>query len=219
MTGSKVFGIGFQKTGTTSLKRALEGLGYRVAGKIAVHHPHLERAVRQRAFRELDRYDAFQDNPWPLLYRELDQRCPESRFILTLRPTEAWIESVVRHFGITDTPMREWIYGIGHPLGNEERYIRRYEAHNRAVLEYFADRPEDLLVFGIGKGHGWPELCGFLGREVPSEAFPHGNSRREREAKNKRHWLRRGLRRRIRLLRVKLARRLPQTASAQGRWW
>jgi hypothetical protein len=213
MTGSKVFGIGFQKTGTTSLKLALELLGYRVAGKIAVHHPHVGRVIHQRAFRELENYDAFQDNPWPLLYGELDQLCPGSRFILTLRPTDAWIRSVVRHFGTVDTPMREWIYGAGHPLGNEERYATRYDAHNREVLEYFADRPQDLLVFRTGEGHGWPELCGFLGREIPDEAFPHGNSRTEREAKSQRHWLRRSLRRRLRSLRIRLARHLPPTAS------
>ncbi len=220
MNTPKVFGIGFHKTGTTSLGRALEQLGYRVCGKLGVRHAQIAKHARRLAFRQLERHDAFQDNPWPLLYRELDQWCPGSKFILTLRPTQKWIESVVRHFGSQDTPMREWIYGVGHPLGNEEIYARRYEAHNAAVLEYFAKRPQDLLVFHTGGGDGWPELCRFLGREIPAGEFPHANSRDLREAKSSFALeLRRRMRRPLRSLGAEITRRLTWTASPLGRWW
>ena len=42
--------------------------------------------------------------------------------------------------------MREWIYGVGHPEGNEDVYIARYERDNREVMEYFKHRSEQLLV-------------------------------------------------------------------------
>jgi hypothetical protein len=180
----KVFGIGFHKTGTTSLGLALEQLGYRVCGKQGVRRSRIAEEAQDLAWARLDDYDAFQDNPWPLLYRQLDEHCPGSRFILTIRPSDSWLNSVCRHFGEKSTPMRQWIYGVGSPLGNEAAYLRRYEAHNATVQEYFADRPDDLLVFRTGEGHGWPELCRFLGHEAPPGPFPHGNSQASREARD-----------------------------------
>ncbi len=174
----KVFGVGFHKTATTSLAAALEQLGYRVTGPNRVTNRHPERSAFRTMERLVPRYDAFQDNPWPLLYRELDQRYPGSKFILTVRPVERWIRSVVDHFGGTSTPMREWIYdGVGDPAGHESHYIERYERHNRAVLEYFAERPSDLLVMDITAGDGWEPLCGFLGMPVPDAPFPRVNSK------------------------------------------
>jgi hypothetical protein len=176
----KIFGIGFHKTGTTSLGLALEELGYRVCGKLGVHHAKIASQALDFACARLDDYDAFQDNPWPLLYRELDARCPGSRFILTIRPSDRWVQSICSHFGDTSTPMREWIYGVGSPLGNEDAYLRRYEAHNAAVQEYFASRPHDLLVLRMGEQDGWNELCQFLGHPTRPGPFPHGNSQAAR---------------------------------------
>ena len=72
------------------------------------------------AFKLANRFDAFQDNPWPILYKELDRQFPDSKFILTLRPSDEWIRSVVSVFGDEETAVREWIYGVGHPKGNED---------------------------------------------------------------------------------------------------
>lgn len=170
---ARVFGAGFHRTGTSSLRAALERLGYRVCGSVATEEPDIAKRAREIAFGLLDGYDAFVDNPWPILYRELDEACPGSRFILTTRPSDAWIRSVSRFFGAKTTPMREWIYGAGSPLGNEARYVERFERHNAEVREYFRDRPGDFLVLRIAEGEGWRELCGFLGHEIPPEPFPH----------------------------------------------
>lgn len=178
---NKIFGIGFHKTGTTSLGAALERLNYRVVGNVGFRDPDIERNVYELTDRLIDKYDAFQDNPWPILYRRLDELCPNSKFILTLRPVDKWIASVVRHFGTDHTPMREWIYGVGFPEGNEDIYRARYERHNREVQEYFADRPDDLLVFDLTEGAGWDLLCPFLGRDIPDLAFPHANEANRRE--------------------------------------
>lgn len=173
----KVFCIGFHKTGTTSLELALKKLGYRVTGSFGTKDPAIADKVHEMAYAMAEDYDAFEDNPWPILYKELDARFPGSKFILTRRPAEAWIRSQVRDFATTETPMRRWIYGedAGCPEGNEETYIARYERHNREVLEYFSDRPDDLLVFDLPKGDGWDKLCPFLGHEIPDEPFPHAN--------------------------------------------
>lgn len=169
----KIFCVGFHRTGTSSLRAALERLGYRVCGSVATEEPNIAERARVIAFGLLDRYDAFEDNPWPVLYRELDERRPGSRFILTIRPADDWVRSVSRFFGTKTTPMREWIYGAGSPIGNENRYRERFERHNAEVLRYFRKRPQDLLVLRITEGEGWQELCGFLDHEIPREPFPH----------------------------------------------
>lgn len=169
----KLFCIGFHRTGSTSLHTALEALGYRVCGKVGTREPDIALRVHEIASGLLDDYDAFEDNPWPILYRELDEWCPGSRFILTIRPADAWVRSVVRFFGTRTTPMREWIYGTGSPVGSEARYRERFERHNEDVLRYFRDRPDDLLVLRITEGDGWKELCAFLGHPAPDKPFPH----------------------------------------------
>lgn len=173
---TKVFGIGFHKTATTSLAEALRHLGYRVTGPNWTDNPNIADEVHEMAFALADKFDAFQDNPWPILYEQLDQRFPDSKFVLTIRPTADWIRSMVNHFSEKETPMRQWIYGVGHPKGNEEVYIARYVRHNQDVIEYFKDRPGDLLVLHITAGEGWERLCPFLGMAVPRVPFPCANT-------------------------------------------
>ncbi len=102
----KVFCIGFHKTGTTSLELALKKLGYRVTGSFGTKDPAIADKVHEMAYATVENFDAFEDNPWPILYKELDERFPGSKFILTRRPAEAWIKSQVRDFASTETPMR-----------------------------------------------------------------------------------------------------------------
>src|SRR5258707_2997466 len=166
-TRAKVFCIGFQKTGTTSMRSALEMLGYRVAGHFGVDDPAIRDNALPSALELARKYSAFQDNPWPLLFRDLDEHFPGSRFVLTVRDPQRWIESVVGHFGEQSTPMREWIYGPGSPRGNEDVYLERYERHNREVREYFAARGGDLLEMDVEAGDGWDPLCDFLGHSPP----------------------------------------------------
>jgi len=179
---AKVFCIGFHKTGTTSLAVALQKLGYRVTGPNGVYDPAIARNAWPMALSLVERYDAFRDNPWPVLYKGLDERFPGSRFILTERDPESWIRSQVRHFGRKTSPMRQWIYGAGCPEGNEQRYRHRYEQHIREVKEYFSDRPADLLVMDLSAGDGWDELCRFLGVAVPDRPFPRANEAADRES-------------------------------------
>ncbi len=184
----KVFVIGFQKTGTTSMGAALETLGYHLGGGFRVNHPRgvpiplpitqekLASAARSFALRA----DAFEDNPWPIVFREMDQAFPGSKFILTRRDPATWIDSMIRHFGVDANPMRTFIYGHGSPVGHEAQYIARYQRHIDKVLAYFAQRPDDLLILNL-EDADWPELCDFLGKPRPHEPFPHRNRAEERE--------------------------------------
>ena len=170
----KVFCIGFHRTGTKSLAAALETLGYRVTGPNGARDPAIEQRALPLALALAAEFDALNDNPTPMLYKELDTAFPSSRFILTKRPTDAWLASAVRYFGAEETPMREWIYGHGSPLGFEAAYRTRYESHTADVVSHFRDR-SDLLVLDFEAGDGWPELCAFLGEDIPETPFPHIN--------------------------------------------
>jgi hypothetical protein len=185
MNEKKVFCIGFPKTGTKSLNLALTTLGYKVKSYFGANDPDIGRKACEIAFRFVEQYDAFEDTPWCVIYKELDKKYPGSKFILTLRPTETWIKSVVGHFGKKSVPLREWTFGAGYPKGNEDIYIARYERHNKEVLEYFKDRTYDLLVLRLGEGNEWKKLCSFLHKEIPSIKFPHENKGVDRAKKRK----------------------------------
>ena len=106
----KVFNIGFHKTGTSSMGRALQKLGYRVCGAVGLDEEGLnDERVERIAQAYLPDFDAFQDNPWAVLYPRLDGWCPGSKFILTVRSVESWIASATRNFGADSRPMLEWI--------------------------------------------------------------------------------------------------------------
>lgn len=192
----KIICVGFQKTGTTSLKWALEILGYRVGGnKSRLLLPILQNRW-DRVLRVLNRYDAVEDNPWAVIYRQIDRLVPGCKFILTYRDPESWFGSVERYFRLPRArpPMHEWIYGRGRGLiaAEKENTLTVYKKHLEGVFAYFRNRPDDLLVIDIGKGDEWERLCGFLGCGVPDTPFPHRrDSTQKRKKRNRIHrWFR-----------------------------
>ena len=199
----KVFCVGGNKTGTSSMARALTEMGL-VMGVQSL----AERLVpdwARRDFRRLFLYcrtaQAFQDVPFslPFTFQALDQRFPGSRFILTIRHSPAeWYDSLVRFhaamFGGGKTPslddLRAARYvrpGYLHECNrllhdtpesdpyNREVLMASYAAHNRAVIEYFRHRPGDLLVLNVAEADAYPKLCAFLGRPVVARPFPWVN--------------------------------------------
>lgn len=131
-----------------------------------------------RVLRLIKDYDAVEDTPWYMIYRELDKLIPNSKFILTVRDEEEWYQSVKRHIGDLRSANHEWIYGRGKGLPKEdkENTIAVYQKHNEEVKAYFKNRPDDLLVLDFTKGDQWEKLCAFLNREIPDAPFPHANN-------------------------------------------
>jgi hypothetical protein len=176
----KVFGLGFSKTGTSSLAHALTELGYKT-----VHNPTddetmlalLAGDLRCAAIR---RHDAICDIMFCRHFRELDRLYPGSTFILTERDTRAWHASCSRHWGSRRIPNTHlWneelvdfqVYGTA--LYTRTLFQDAYESHYRAVAEYFGARPSQLLRINICAGSGWEPLCRHLGLKVPQVPFPH----------------------------------------------
>lgn len=175
MKDFKVIGIGFHKTGTKTLEYLFIHFGYKVIGPRIELADKLFNGDLEAIFELADQFDAFEDNPWPILYKEMDKRYPNSKFILTIRDEKRWIRSVVNHFGKQPTKMRQWIYGIGYPKGNEALYLNRYRKHNTDVINYFKGREDDLLILDWEKGDDWKKICDFLGEPIPNIPFPHIN--------------------------------------------
>ena len=171
----RVFCIGWHKTGTSTLGLALIELGYKVLGCRLDTVEDLKAGRLDAVLAIADDFDALQDVPWAFLFKELDQRYPGSRFILTDRDEAAWLRSARGHFGSGHYSMHEVMYGEGCLEGNEQLYLERFRAHNAAVREYFRTRPGDLLEMNLSAGDGWEKLCGFLNRPNPRRAFPHAN--------------------------------------------
>lgn len=171
----KVFVIGLSKTGTTSLGDALELLSYRRTGWEDIRSRFLFRAYTRGDLSLLvDRtfdFDAFEDLPWSLVYREMAFLYPNAKFILTLRKSEdAWLESIKRHTKGRKWDGHETVYGAEEATGHEGAYLDAYRNHTDSVREFFASPGQEgrLLEFvidqpDISKGERWSRLCEFLG--------------------------------------------------------
>ena len=117
----KVFGIGFYKTGTTTLYDALRTLGYHtVNGDTPGSYPGADdgatliRQIDAGDFRlpTFEMFDAFTDNPYFRIWREIHALYPDARYILTVRDEDAWIASCVKFFRHRRIrPMRVWMFG------------------------------------------------------------------------------------------------------------
>jgi len=173
----KVFGIGMNKTGTKTLGSCFTVLGLRNRSYAADLLLSYSTGDFSAIFEVSDRFDSFEDWPWPLLYKEFDARYPEALFILTLRKDpETWFESLCKHADRTGpTDARKIVYGHAMPRDYKEEHLRIYNRHNKEVEDYFRGRPHKLLKICWEDGDGWPEICAFLGLPVPGLPFPHEN--------------------------------------------
>lgn len=191
MVDFKVFGVGMSKTGTSTLGAVFAQLGLtptvgydavikhmlqanrpinKVNGKFKYdpRSPQIDGMVDSVLQLLATPFRSFYDTPWYMLYRSLDEYFPGSKFILTLRRdamTQAlsdWNHN--RTLGKCHGDMPE-AYG--------EEQMRVYVEHNAAVLQYFQDRPDDLLTVCWEAGDSWNKVCDFLGVPVPDITFPH----------------------------------------------
>ncbi len=171
-----IFGVGLNKTGTTSLGDAAEKLGLRRLGS-GEESNRLHRAWKRGDIDTLRKaapdYDVLEDWPWPLVYREMAESFPEAKFVLTRRTSvDAWLASQAKH--MESHGVHGKIYGIEKDEDPMVKLRPFYENHLRDVREYFAGT-DRMIELCWEEGDGWTELCGFIGVPVPDLPFPHSN--------------------------------------------
>jgi hypothetical protein len=190
-----VIGAGFGRTGTLSLKLALEQLGFGPCHHMLEVLAHPAQAAGWRAAAEgkaidwdalLDGYAAAVDWPACHFWRELSARYPAAKVVLTARDADAWYESLSATIGkFADGSQRLPPNALGRIIVMEHTFGGRIgdPAHAKAVYRrhveaVMAGLPGDrLLVFDVAEG--WAPLCRFLDRAIPSQPFPRSNSREE----------------------------------------
>jgi len=171
----KVFGIGMFKTGTTSLGRCFEILGYKT-----LHGPWwpenqmiLDPWYRNpKAWPQYHNnlkaltqdFEAFQDYPWMFLYEELDSWYPDAKFILTARDSEA----------VAESDLRMWKRMGMKSIPPKQQFIDRYQDHYHQVIKYFKNK-DNLLIVNLAAGDDWDKICNFLDKPIPNRPFPHLN--------------------------------------------
>ena len=201
---NKVFCIGQNKTGTTTIEAVLRSLRYKMGDQSKGELLFKEWAVRD--FKNIVKLcktaDAFQDVPFSndFTYVALDYAFPGSKFILTVRNNaDEWFQSLTRfHTKIigkgrlpTAEDLKEFDYrykgflwehmcvkyGIDEDtLYDYTVYTNQYNMHNARVMEYFKYRPGDLLVINIAETDAIKKIYEFLGHSYSGEPMPHLNA-------------------------------------------
>ncbi len=203
----KVIGAGFGRTGTSSLKSALEKLGHGPCHHMyeIIIHPEQARFWDALAHGKtvnwdevFEGYNSSLDWPSCKFYKELADQYPQAKVILSLRDPKAWYKSVAET--IMPSMKGPMILPNGKRVGppgdfaemligeqtfgknfDEDHMIDVYLRHNEEVKRTI---PKDrLLVFQATDG--WAPLCEFLGLPIPSEPYPKLNTTQDMQARRK----------------------------------
>ena len=197
----KVIGAGLGRTGTLSLKLALEHIGfakcYHMSEMIVNMREHLplwnESAKGNPQWDAIfEGYQSTTDYPACSLWRELAAKYPEAKIILTVRDADKWFDSSAatvfspehRERFEGNAAMTEFfrltVFGdLEGRLGDRAKMVEFFNRWNQSVIDDVP--PERLLVYRAGDG--WEPLCNFLGVPVPPEPYPRVNSREEMTAR------------------------------------
>ena len=183
----RIFGIGMNKTGTTSLTEALRILGFNAFhwGGSTVRDL-VAKALKngQPLLEGLDpTLDAFSDiHILARNYELLDEQYPGSKFILTVRPIDSWIQSRTKHVLLNRERKAAGAYSGNFLEVDEDGWRAEWRQRVDGARAYFEGR-DDFLEIDLTAGLGWDPLCTFLGRPTPKQEFPAANSALDRRKK------------------------------------
>ncbi|HET6725242.1 MAG TPA: sulfotransferase [Gammaproteobacteria bacterium] len=195
----RVIGAGLGRTGTTSLRQALEHLldgpcyqmpdVYRNPAHVALWHD----AVRGEMPEWNDLFAgcaAVVDWPAASFWRELSNAYPDALIVLSVREPESWwrsanetIFSVLQNS--TNEPWRVMVTDLfasrfTGSFSDKSACIAAFERHNAEVREGV---PGDRLL-EWQPSDGWRPLCNALDLPIPDRPFPHANTTKEFQARS-----------------------------------
>jgi hypothetical protein len=196
----KIFCIGFNKTGTTTIGKTLSEFGYSI-GRQAVAENLLKNFLN-KDYKPIIKYcktaTAFQDIPFslPFMWLILKVNFPDAKFILTYRDAEKWYSSITRFHskkfadGIR-IPNKEDLINADYryksfaweanratfntpenDIYNKQLLIKTYNRHNEDVNFYFRNDP-NFLAIDVSNKEDYARLCSFLNKAPKREDFPH----------------------------------------------
>ena len=196
----KVFGAGFGRTGTMSLKFALEKLriGPCYHMREVVSRPShiklwydISRGEHPSWNRLFSGFNSAVDFPVCLFYKQLINIFPEAKFILTLRDFDTWYISTANTIYKVPSILPDWFERVVYPIrmfivmqvnliwvglfknnfSDRESTKLVYYEHIESVKKIIpADK---LLIYNVKEG--WEPLCEFLDVDVPDIPFPKVN--------------------------------------------
>lgn len=200
----KIFCIGQNKTGTTTIESVLKSFNYKLGNQ--VQGELLLEAWYERDFNQIIKFcktaEAFQDVPFslPYTFQHLDVAFPDAKFILTERDSaEQWYQSLItfhsklwangERIPTVDDLKAATYRGLGYAFKfnkyvfntpendvyNQSILMAHYLDYNQSVKDYFKSRPEKLLVINVSKSQDYATLCGFLGQPITRTDFPWEN--------------------------------------------
>lgn len=197
----KIFCIGHNKTGTTSLETALFDLGYKMGNQSKAQNllSDYSAGLFQSTIKFCEDADAFQDAPFSyhLTYQFLDKAYPKAKFILTIRDSsEVWYHSLIKFhskkFGINNalptindlkqakrsSKRTVWDNFLARykdidPLNPYDKnvLINYYESHNKDIINYFRKK-NNLLIINLSHDHSYQDFCSFIGENPLYTRFP-----------------------------------------------
>lgn len=190
---NRLFIIGMNKTGTTSVDRALKVLGVKSLHWAPDHGDYSSRVELSKKIqkemgmmiknKEKDPlgpwtgYEAYSDI-WPIIdkFEYFDKCYPGSRFIYTDRDDRDWVKSREKHVGRNIAMASEGLYGGNFLSVDHERWIVEKQGHRDRVKRYFSEASlSPLLFFNVFNGDGYEKLCCFLNLPIPDTPFPWAN--------------------------------------------
>jgi hypothetical protein len=199
----KVIGAGFGRTGTLSLKSALDELGFGPCYHMVETHAHPEHDAMWLALAKgeaadyrpmLKGYASTVDWPTTYFWKDLAAANPDAKIILTLRDPEAWYRSAA---ATIFARMLEFEALRSDPAAVDQARRRHMEMVNTIVVEMTfggsLDKAHAIAVFNAHNeevrrsvpsekllvyesGEGWGPLCDFLGLPVPMTPYPKVNT-------------------------------------------
>ena len=198
-----LIGAAFPRTGTMSVKIALERLGigrcYHMH-EVALNPEHVDvwnaahngRMPDWRTF--LSGYAATLDMPACLYWKELAESFPGTKVLLLRRDPESWYESMLATtYQVVTGPkgQSDPALAMAKRVFFEGCFGGRFEDRDHAIATYrrYCDEvrqgvsAERLLEYGVSQG--WEPLCEFLGCPVPDEPFPRTNTRDSFRSRNR----------------------------------
>jgi hypothetical protein len=182
--------IGQPKTGTKTMAKIFNLLNFKVNGNPLCLNDNddfimLDNNISYysndsiiKCHNNIETFEAFHDYPYSFNYEYINNNFPDSKFILTIRDTDTWFNSLYNYQyipGAVNRNLLKKLYGYNIiSLENKTDIISKYNEYNTNIIKYFDDKPCKLIILDLTKDNIKNKLSYFLKINIDFE-IPHEN--------------------------------------------